>query len=102
MVELNKILNRDTEKRIKLEEGIALRITKFTLTPSKKGNWITSRIDSVDITGKTTYYYATGSAISGTLETLQDEGIIPSEDDPIICTVVTRVSEEGRKYLTLE
>ena len=89
-------LGYDTEERVKLEAGIELTITKFTIHEGK--TFKTARIDAI-VDGKEMLYYSAGKAIVGALEQLQKLGI----DEPITAKTVLKKSEiNGYSYICFQ
>lgn len=95
-IDIRAALGYDTEERVKLEAGIKLTITKFTIHEGK--TFKTARIDAI-VDGKKMLYYSTGKAIVGALERLQKLGI----DEPITMETVSKKSvSTGYPYICFE
>lgn len=95
-IDIKTALGYDTEERVKLEAGIKLTITKFTIHEGK--TFKTARIDAI-VDGKEMLYYSTGQAIVGALEQLQKLGI----NEPITAKTVLKKSViSGYSYICFQ
>lgn len=97
MVTIAEALGIDDVPRSKLEAGVKMVITKFSI--HKGTTFDTARIDAL-VAGQEMFYYAPNTAVVNQLRTLQEKGIVTD----IEATTVIRqpTTAGGNPYLCLE